>query len=242
MVYEPYTRLGQDPDYETMNRRPYTKLPTRKVFSNPILLLLNLVHQFDKAFDKEWVMQSWDWTKEEWKDWIEEHLEHLVEVKDEDLVMKECQSSVDVLAHALFVGGHLRRRLPPTFQWAGEEKAAEDESDVFSGHSAWYSGSQHGGSGGEGSQHGGETRGKRGGGSQGGMGVARTSEKRKQGEATDCTAMVKEWRQQNSQEAGSVWSKVFELKGMVSRRGMTAGGLGLGGMIGMIVNQGLAWR
>jgi hypothetical protein len=228
------TILGQDAEYETMDRRPYTKVPTRKVISNPILLLLNLVHQFDKVNKGKW-----DWTKDEWKFWIQKDLGHLVELQDEDPVTKQCQLSMDVLAHALVVGGHLRRRLPPEFQWA-EEKAAENESDVFSGSSAQYS-EQHVGSGGEGSEHRGE-RGKKAGGSGGGMGEARTGEKRKQGEPTDCTAMVKEWRQQNLQEAGSVWPKVFGLKGKAGRSGMTAGGLQLGRMIGMIVNRGLVWR
>ena len=57
-LYQKYTELGNLPDFEGMVRRPYTQLPTRKVIANPILLLLNLIHQFEKTFTQKYIPGS----------------------------------------------------------------------------------------------------------------------------------------------------------------------------------------
>ncbi len=210
------------------------------MFANPILLLLNLIHQLDKTFSKESMIRSWRWTKEEWKDWIKRYLTHLVELKDVDPLTNESYSSVDVLAYALVVAGHLRRRLPPQFEWATEKNAPDNESDVFSTPGTSYSRSGPSlAQGGLGLHHGRSNRPTRGGGSSGPMRGAQTGEKRKQG-ATDCTAMVEEWRQRNSKPRHSLWGKLFQSKGNISGDGNPLNKsmeVGLGRIFWNIVNR-----
>src|SRR5260221_4045560 len=100
--------------------RPYTTLPTRKVLANPIFLLLNLILQFENACSKKFIelCNPWPNTKQEWANWISAspNLRHLVELRDLDPLSNENHPSVDQLATALVVAGHLRRRLPEEFR------------------------------------------------------------------------------------------------------------------------------
>lgn len=214
MVYRRYTQLGQKAEFETVATEQYAELSTRTVFTNPILLLLNLVHQFEKTFTLESMRdrKAWSRTQEEWKDWIElsPKLKHLVGQHDLDTVTNESHSSVNGLACALAVAGHLRRRLPPEFHWVIEKP--DDDSDVFSDPSTSYPPSQHCASTvrrGSGSHSPKEDR-LGGGGSGSGRGIfdIQAGKKRKQAEErTDCTDMVKEWQKQNS-EPRSFWRNV----------------------------------
>lgn len=203
LVYRRYTQLGQKAELDTVATEPYAELPTRKVFTNPILLLLNLIHQFEKTFTSESMRDrnAWSRTREEWKNWIElsPKLKHLVGQDDLDTLTNKSHPSVEGLAHALAVAGHLRRRLPLEFQWVIEKP--DDDSDVFSDPSTSCTPSQHCTSadrGGPGSK---EDR-LGGGGSGSGHGIfdiQTGKKKRKQAEEqTDCTNIVKEWQKQNS--------------------------------------------
>jgi len=145
---------------------------------------------------------------EEWKNWIEDstNLKHLVGQEDLDPLTNRTRPSVDGLACALVVAGHLRRRLPQEFQWVTEKNVPDDDSNVFSNPSTSYSPSNCGHSS---AQRGPGSHSPRGdkpnaGGSGSGAGSvgrnARGGGKRKQSEGgTDCTNMVKEWREQNYQ-------------------------------------------
>lgn len=208
ILYNEYTEFGQPPRVDTMIVRPFTGLATRKVLANPILLLLNLIHQFEKTFTQKsiQVRQIWSRRTEEWKNWIENstNLKHLVGQEDLDPLTNRTRPSVDGLACALVVAGHLRRRLPQEFQWV-TENVPNDDSDVFSDPSTTsYSPSNDGRSSAQRGIH--SPRGDKpnaGGSGSGAGGVdrnARAGGKRKQSKGgTDCTDMVKEWREQNYQ-------------------------------------------
>lgn len=215
LVYRQYMQPGKKADFDTVVMEPYTELSTRKVFSNPIFLLLNLIHQFEKTFTLESMRyrKAWNQTKEEWKDWIKlaPKLKHLVGQQDLDTLTNESHSSVDGLAHALVVAGHLRRRLPLEFQWVIEKP--DDDSDVFSDPSTSYLPSQYGASTDrrDPGSHSPKQNRLGGGGSGSGRGTfndIQKGKKRKQAEErTDCTNMVKEWQKQNSKPR-SLWHKL----------------------------------
>ena len=201
-----------------MVRRPYTELPTRKVFANPILLLLNLIHQFEKTFTQESIQEQEVWssrTMEEWKDWImrSSKLKHLVGQRDLDPLTNEAYCSVDGLAHALVVASHLRRRLPQEFQWVTEKDEPDDDSNIFSDRSTPSQDASSSARRGPRS-HSPRSDRSRGSGSgrrvgrSGPLSTAQTGEKRKQAEEqTDCTAIVKEWRGKNSKSPQTFWRK-----------------------------------
>ena len=210
ILYNEYTEFGQPPRVDTVIERPFAGLATRKVLANPIFLLLNLSHQFEKTFTQKsiQVQQIWSRRTEEWKNWIEnsKNLKHLVGQEDLDPLTNRTQPSVEGLARALVVAGHLRRRLPQEFQWVTEKNVPDDDSNVFSDPSTSYSpyndshsSAQRGP--GSHSPRGDKPNARRSGGGAGGVGrKARAGGKRKQSEGgTDCTDMVKEWREQNYQ-------------------------------------------
>ena len=209
ILYKEYTEFGQPPRVDTVIERPFTGLTTRKVLANPILLLLNLSHQFEKTFTQKSIQvgQIWSRRTEEWKNWIENstNLKHLVGQEDLDPLTNRTWPSVDGLARALVVAGHLRRRLPQEFQWVTEKNVPIDDSDVFSHPStSLYSPSNDGRSSAQRGSH--SPRGDKpnaggSGGGAGGVGQnAQAGGKRKQSKGgTDCTDMVKEWREQNYQ-------------------------------------------
>jgi len=219
ILYNEYTEFGQPPRMDTVIERPFTGLATRKVLANPILLLLNLSHQFEKTFTQKSIQvgQIWSRRVEEWKNWIENstNLKHLVRQEDLDPLTNRTQPSVDGLAHALVVAGHLCRRLPQEFQWVTEKNVPDDDSNVFSDPSTSYSPYNDGRSSaqrgpGSNSPQGDKPDAGGSGSDAGGVGRnARASGKRKQSEGgTDCTDMVKEWREQNDQPTPSLLRKL----------------------------------
>ena len=209
ILYHEYTELGSPSRLDTVIESPFTRLATRKVLANPIFVLLNLIHQFEKTFSQKsiQVRQVWSRQTEEWNNWIENstNLKHLVGQEDFDSLTNTTRSSVDGLAHALVVAGHLRRRLPQEFRWVTEKNDHDDGSSVFSDPRTSYPPSNDGRSS---ARQGTGSHSPRGdnpnvGGSGSGAGSmgrnARTSGKRKQPEGgTDCTDIVNEWRGQNS--------------------------------------------